>query len=61
MEKFKNGTKKFNIADVDGMDIYTISEKDGKKYICMKGCFILMMKALILHLSLSKKCQWRNL
>ena len=33
MEKFKNGTKKLNIADVDGMDIYTISEKDGKKYI----------------------------
>ena len=41
MEKFKNGTKKFNIADVDGMDIYTISEKDGKKYICMKGWFYL--------------------
>ena len=41
MEKLKNGTKKLNIADVDGMDIYTISEKDGKKYICMNGGFYL--------------------
>lgn len=41
MEKLKNGTKKLNIADVDGMDIYTISEKDGKKYICMNGWFYL--------------------
>lgn len=41
MEKLKNGTKKLNIADVDGMDIYTISEKDGKKYICIKGWFYL--------------------
>lgn len=41
MEKFKNGTKKLNIADADGMDIYTISEKDGKKYIRMNGWFYL--------------------
>ena len=41
MEKLKNGTKKLNIADVDGMDIYTILEKDGKKYICIKGWFYL--------------------
>lgn len=38
---FKNGTKKLNITDVDGMDIYTISEKDGKKYIRMNGWFYL--------------------
>lgn len=41
MEKIKNGTKKLNIADVDGMDIYTISEKDGKKCIRMEGWFYL--------------------
>lgn len=38
---FKNGTKKLNITDVDGMDIYTISEKNGKKYIRMEGWFYL--------------------
>ena len=27
MEKFENGTKKFNIADVDGMDIYIPFQK----------------------------------
>lgn len=41
MEKFKNGTKKLNIADVDGMDIYTILEKDGIKYIRLDGWFYL--------------------
>ena len=37
MEKFKSETKKLNIADVDGMDIYTISEKDGKNTSVWKG------------------------
>lgn len=41
MEKLKNGTKKLNITDVDGMDIYTISERDGIKYIRLDGWFYL--------------------
>ena len=37
----KESKKKFTIEEMDGMSIYTISEKDGKKYIRIKGWFYL--------------------
>ena len=39
MHSAKEKTKKLNIKDVDGWDIYSIFEKDGSKFIRMEGWF----------------------